>query len=637
MAVPHLIRKTSALKLPFQTAGTKPFQQRQRLVLGLYCILCFLSSVLFLGVGDPGIKAFALGLFAPGAGFLFWASDANALQMTAILAAIFCFVAFFITLVIWFATGNILLPPFVWLGSAVAAGSNAGFIFDTAPQNWSNAFTYVASSAALMIAGATVASFSPLPSRRKSVARSAASSPIAVSKQRVTNELGETELRHLRFLLDRALQPVDQFNGFERLDQFQTAAVRYQINFISYALSVAQTTHMPAFKGYLNDAQLNLAKKQQDHRIWRYWQLENLWGNLRNGADPVPKGNIMYTGFIAAQLAYFEAASGTKPFNETNSFVCRNPKGESFAYSLPDLNSILTDQYKSSRFGLLECEPNWVYPLCNSISATAIKASGTQNGTDDWDQIKHTFRNQLEAEFIRRDGRLVPIRTQLLGFAVPPIGGAVMQSFPCLFLSALFPDLAEQQWSRFKDRLSRQNWNRAFWPIDVGNYRFSRASSYTATLAAAVEMGDHGFAADIMEKLETACPSVAVGAGARLDRASLWSNALFVMARCGGTGMLSKLVNERTTQAKISPFIKTASYPNVLVAKAVVDDETLHCVLYPGDGNGFHGITLGGLKPGKPYSAHIDGIHTFVANDQGEARLNIPLNGRTELRIREDK
>ena len=72
---------------------------------------------------------------------------------------------------------------------------------------------------------------------------------------------------------------VDAFAGFEWTEQFQTSAIRYQLNFMSYALSIAQARYLPAFQGYLADAQHNLILKQQNHRVWRYWQLENTTRN----------------------------------------------------------------------------------------------------------------------------------------------------------------------------------------------------------------------------------------------------------------------------------------------------------------------------------------------------------------------
>lgn len=65
------------------------------------------------------------------------------------------------------------------------------------------------------------------------------------------------DLAHLRYALDLALQPLDSFAGFTKIDQFREAATRYQLNALSYSLSMAQFTRTPAFTGYLAEAQRN--------------------------------------------------------------------------------------------------------------------------------------------------------------------------------------------------------------------------------------------------------------------------------------------------------------------------------------------------------------------------------------------
>src|SRR5262249_41442767 len=143
-------------------------------------------------------------------------------------------------------------------------------------------------------------------------------------------ELSPHDLKLMRFLLDRALQPVENFDGFEWLDQFQTAAIRYQLNFIGYALALAQATRLPALRGYRDEAQRRLIDKQTDHRVWRYWALENFWGNLRTDRDPVARENIMFTGFCATQIAMYQAASGRRDYDRPKSFAMRHPSGRSF-------------------------------------------------------------------------------------------------------------------------------------------------------------------------------------------------------------------------------------------------------------------------------------------------------------------
>ncbi len=158
------------------------------------------------------------------------------------------------------------------------------------------------------------------------------------------------ELRLMRFLLDRALQPVASYDGFEWLDQFQTAAVRYQLNFIGYALSMAQATRLPALGSYLNEAQRRLIDKQTDHRIWRYWAIENLWGNLRADPNPVVRENIMFTGFCATQIAMYHAASGRRDYDRPASFALRHPSGKSYDYDFGSLIEALDRELQRSAF-----------------------------------------------------------------------------------------------------------------------------------------------------------------------------------------------------------------------------------------------------------------------------------------------
>jgi len=44
-------------------------------------------------------------------------------------------------------------------------------------------------------------------------------------------------------------------------------------------------------------------------------------------------------------------------------------------------------------------------------------------------------------------------------------------------------------------------------------------------------------------------------------------------------------------------------------------------------------LTIGGLTPDTPYIAKIGEDFAFRANVSGEARLNLPLADRTELKI----
>ena len=446
-------------------------------------------------------------------------------------------------------------------------------------------------------------------------------------------EIALDDLRRMRLLLDRALQPVERFDGFEWFDQFQTAAVRYQVNFVSYALSVAAHAYLPAFDGYLAAAQRNLVAKQRDPRMWRYWALENLWGHLRAGRDPIVRDNIMFSGFLAAQIAFARSGLGIADYDAPGSLRLEHPSGASFAYSLPEIIEVLAGQYRSAPYGLLACEPNWIFPLCNLITASAIRAADAQYGTRHWASIEGKFRHHLETDFTAADGRLLAFRSSLTGLGTAAAGGAAMQALQCFFLNAIFPDLAARQWSRVRHALTGPRQRRALWPIDYGNYGFARAASYAMTAAAAAEMGDTEIAKQLLDLLDAEHPAQLSGGVAHRDRASLWSHTVELIARLAQAGTLRRLVARPRDRAATHPRIASAAYPDVLVAEARADRGALRAVLHAGTDPGAKTLEIAGLVPTCGYLAEAGSAQRFTSDACGKATLRIPVHGRTALRI----
>jgi len=299
--------------------------------------------------------------------------------------------------------------------------------------------------------------------------------------------------------------------------------------------------------------------------------------------------------------------------------------------SLDDIAGRLAEQYRASPYGLLACEPNWIYPLCNLITAAGIKASDTRNGGARWPAMAGEFRSALLREGLRADGRFIAFRSALTGIAPPAPGGIVMQSFPCFFLNALDPELAQEQWHAVRSELDRGDWQKLFWPIDVGNYGFSRAAGYAATAAAAAEMGDATVMRECLERLETECPLRSEGGVLHRQRASLWAHCLEMIARSVGRDGLRAMVAAR--QPTAGPRLASASYPDVLVARAVAGPRSLDLVLYPGADATVSPIGIAGLLPGRHYLTGLVGQKFLHADASGAATINVPLHGRTQLSI----
>lgn len=619
---------------------------RQRLLrtVSVYGLLYSFSAVLFVSWAVPAAKAFAVGLLWPGAGFLTFVEMSVGAPSLAVGLGALCFVAFLLSLVLWFATGNVLAPVLIWSAAAMGAA-----VFATPSGSEPNAVLfalpivclaggYIAKIVNGVVADRqarrrlSVGKAHHVPANRNEVGTSSKSQVVRAAADE--KELSPADLARVRLLLDRALQPIERFDGFEWGDPYQTAAVRYQVNFMSYALSMMSARFCPAATAYMRTAHCNLVRKALDPRIWKYWQHENLWGYGRGSADPIARDNIMFSGFLSLQLGLAERVTGLNQFNKPGTLAFDHSNAETYRYSAPKIAHGLAQQYRSAAFGLLACEPNWIYPLCNLITAAALSCHDRLHDTSCWQDVKASFFTHLDEDFTGPDGKFIAARSSLTGCAVPPIGGVVMQAFPCLFLNALDGDRAAKHWARIRHHFETDAAvKRAIWPIDTGNYRFTRASGYAASAAAALELGDAETAARLLSLLDEDCPNKTREGITHRPNASLWSHAVELMARFGARDGLRALISKPCEQDHGLPILSDAHYPDVLIAKAQHEDNTLSLVLYPGARVGFKPVTLSNLTPCARYIAHMHDDYPFVADSAGQARLHLPIHGRTPVRI----
>jgi len=448
------------------------------------------------------------------------------------------------------------------------------------------------------------------------------------------NELSLNDLKLMRFVLDRALQPITAFEGFDWLDQFQTAAVRYQLHFMGYALSMAQHTHLSAFSGYLNTAQENLIHKQKDPRVWGYWQLENTWGNLNKDPNSIKHDNIMYSGFCATQIVMYQASSGNNDNDTVTQFNLRHASGKQFNYDLSTIFSTIAGNFRSAEYDLIPCEPNWVYPLCNIITAAGIK----RHNHRDWAEQHTKFRNALEHEFIDASGKFIACRSTLTGLPLPSIGGVMPLAMPCFFLNALTPDIALRQWLLVREKILSTSPNKntlnkkAFWPIDTGNYQFSRASGYATCALAAQELGDTKVATLCLAALEQDYPAKYESNGMYRPNAPAWAHAVELLARSTKQNSFQQLISHQK-KGNHTPQISEVPYPAILVAHASFENGYLKAILYPGDTGGIYPIELRNLIPNTAYQCSSLNLEYFQSDSKGNARIHLKVEKRTVVLI----
>jgi linalool dehydratase/isomerase-like protein len=454
-------------------------------------------------------------------------------------------------------------------------------------------------------------------------------------------ELTPDRLALARFALDRALQPVAEFEGFDRIEQFQTSSVRYQVATAGYALASLQFGRTPAFHAYLSEAQRNLIAKWQERVCWAYWAKENLWGNFRYDPDPVPRDNIMLSGWLAYQIAGYVSNTGDTRYSQPGSITFDHPRGRRYEYDLHSLTAALVRNFAGSDFTLFPCEPNWIYALCNGYGVLPLPIHDRLYGTDYSEHVLPAFRRHYEQEFLSVDGRTIGIRSSMTGLSIPAMTSILSDTAVIWQLNPVFPDLTRGLWEIVRRewvdipatgpvQLDLRGWDK----IDTGNYSRSPATAYSAIGWAATEMGDTELAARLTEDVEATYEPIVEGGVKRYGRASALSNFALLAGQVANPGGHRQRVAHGMPDAWMrGPVLDDCRYPDVLVAQAVSDGDDLRLVLHPGAAAGRQALGIARLRPGVMYRLTGAVQDAVTATSQGTARFEVDLDGRREVRL----
>lgn len=622
-----------------QTPKSPVTAARQRRTVLIYATLVLLGLLPALLNAAPGLQAAGLGLWMPGAGFLAvggWASLLFPLTL-----AVFLF-----SLVAWFWCGMVLAPLTVWAGTALIAG----FITP------GNASPFAYGITALCMAGVAYAfraraqkrlagDTAKAEARRSFVPASLAEvrARTAAVPDEAAREIPAEDLASLRYVLDRALQPVEKFDGFNVIDQFQPAALRYQINHMGFALGIAQGSYMPNFHGYMHEAQKKLIDKYLLRKVWGYWVYESMWGHLNfSNFDPAARDNIMLTGWFGMHVGQYMLNSGDRTYAKPGSLTFRLNEKTAYEHDIHTIIGSVVSNYEREKdaFCLFPCEPNWIYPICNHYGMTSLAVHDRLFGTDHTGTYLPVWLEKLDTEFTDTSGSIIGLRSQHLGFEIPfPVGEAGYANFANCFA----PERAKRLWAiarkEIEPALTRdaEGHTRISLPgkgLDAGNYRTGFTAIYSSILGAAREFGDGEIAAAAQRSLDLDCGLSEKGGVRRYLGGSNLANTNAVMGRLMRTGDFRRsFVGGPSEKTLKGPVLAKANYPDVLVARAYSKGDDLSLVLHPGNGNGQQTLGLAQLVPGRSYGVRGAAHTTLTADADGKAMLNVMLDGRTAIEI----
>jgi linalool dehydratase/isomerase-like protein len=636
--VPALIPQRSRPDGPVTT-------RRLRRTLAGYLVLAAAGTIVCRAMRRRGAANLGAGMIAPGAGYL------GAGKPGRFLATQFGFAG---SLALWLGSGNVLAPLIVWGATAIESGRHevrapranklipvaAGGVLAAALAARKRAYrrdVHVRDrrNAYLRELGASEATTTAAANTIHVVRdRSAVTAPLVL-------ELTEDQLAQTRFALDRALQPVDQFEGYDRIEQFQTSSIRYQVAVNGYALTSVQYAHTPAFHGYLSEAQRNTIDKWQERVCWGFWSKESLWGHLRYNPNPIPRDDIMVSGWLGYQIAGYTATTGDDHYTRPGSISFRHPRGMRYDYDLHSLTEVLVDNFAASEFGLFPCEPNWIYALCNGFGILPLPIHDQLYGTDYAQRILPGFRRGFESEFLSTEGRTVGLRSKWTGLTVPAMTSILSDASVIWQIHPVFPDLARRQWEILRREmltvrsdgsldLKFRGWD----GIDTGNYKRSNVGALLWLRAAAVELGDLEIADAITPIMDAQGEPVIERGVRRYAAASAQANLGLLLASTGRPHAHYDRINRGIpTSWATGPILSDAAYPDVLVARAVTDGTALDLVLRPGTTKARQRLQITRLRPNATYTVSGAVDRTLTADPAGSAFIDVDLTGRVEIAV----
>jgi hypothetical protein len=496
--------------IPQQCGKGKAKRYYQTRTLVQYAFLTFTGLAVFYKIDDPQARVAGIGLLFPGAGFV------AVCTIPSILALFLTLGAVPLILFMWFGCGGLIFPILLWVGSDLLAVALAR---DTVLEAAGPIVTVACILGITYVTWQTQTANQEAEKRREqrnaylvnAVQENQAKAQPAPPPG--SREADERTLRFLQWVLELGLSPIDDFSYHDVIDQFQTSAIRYQLYQGIYELTAYQNHYCPNFHGYLSKAERGLIEKSMSKRVMNFWKWESLMGKFTLDWDPVKEDNIvseasavpvetnspqMVSGYILLGAALYQIVTRDDRYAKENSMEFVVTDGARYKYDLGSIADAVFHNMDQNPYNLYPCEPNWIYSLCNLVGVSGIVASDKVLGNDYGDRLKGRFEAALASEFSNADGTILPIRSELTGFTIPGLAGAISDVAPSVFCGPYLPHVAHRHWAIMKQEnlcwtndghLELTNLVGAD-NLDPGNYRSGRGYVRVSMASVATEFGD---------------------------------------------------------------------------------------------------------------------------------------------------
>jgi hypothetical protein len=437
------------------------------------------------------------------------------------------------------------------------------------------------------------------------------------------DELDEDAVAALRYVLDRALQPVGKYDGYEPAARLDPGALARQLVHAGLALAVLQAHYAPNLRGYLDEAQRRLIETCLDRRVWRGWR-------LAEGSTAVdPAAYVLVTALYASN-------TGDRRHLRLGALTFHDGGRPHHRHDLRTLAAQLDRALGAAPLGLARSRGDRVGVLTNVTALSALQVFDRVTASAAAEEHRDVIGPVVRDEFRRTSLDFVAGRSELTGIALPALSD--LHSL-AVTLHPAFPDLAVRTWALAREECFLEHDGRVVaTPPDAA--RPDRPAATATALAtldrAAREHGDvqaADAARDALEQIyppsvtagvlsyEGASPALTIRlAASRLLYRGAWRAAICLPSR---------------PSAHDGPLLHAYAYPAVLAAKAVSSGADLDLVLYPGAGTGVRELPISQLRSRGRYVVTTPHATTEIeASSHGTAVVDVHLAGRTPVTIR---
>ena len=348
----------------------------------------------------------------------------------------------------------------------------------------------------------------------------------------------------------------------------------------------------------------------------------------------------MLTGWFGMHVGQYMLASGDRRYLQPGSLTFRLNSKTAYVHDFNTIVGSVKSNYDTAEFGLFACEPNWIYPICNHYGMAALAVQDAVCGTDNVRRYLPGWFAKMDTEFTDESGSIIGLRSQHMGLPVPfPVGEAGYAPFENCFA----PERARALWAIARKEIApaihagadgRPRISLPGAGLDTGNYKSGHTYSYAAILVGAREFGDDAIAEAAQNSLDADCGRDVTDGVRRYMGGSNDANSYAVLGQLLRTGDFARSFAAGPSAGSLrGPVLDRASYPEVLVARAISDGTALDLVLHPGRGDGPQTVGLARLTPGARYAITGAAVSEIVASPEGTAEAVVVLRGRTEVRL----